>query len=206
MYKTLAIAALAGAVSAQWTQTLVPTVNIVDSNGFSYYNFDVKITADAGYQTLYNPKKVGPAWNEPEGNSETYTFNIFATAVLTFRHELAESYKGVYDFTFDVLDVTPFGQTVNWNRPEGGSFQVMGHGFREVIVGNAHTMVSELAKTCQWSVYNDAMNGNMQPTCAYDEKKWTKYEDPYWQFNAGGHLMSALGMTSYYGAAEWFHF
>ena len=36
MFKTLSIAALLGAASAQWTQTILPTVDL-NMNGFSYY-------------------------------------------------------------------------------------------------------------------------------------------------------------------------
>ena len=206
MYKTLALAALAGAVSAQWTQTIIPTVDIA-MNGFSYYKFDLTLTADAGYQTMYNPKNVGPSWSLPKGNSETYTFNIFATTTLTYKHEIAQNYKAIYDFNFDLLDVTPYGQTIHWTRPESGSaLQVMGNGFREVQVANLHTIVSELATTCSWSAYNHGVNGNFAPVCGYNEKVWTKYSDPYWQFNAGQKLFDAVNMAAYYGPTNYYNF
>ena len=54
MFKSLAIAALVGATSAQWTKTIVPTVYLT-MGGFNYYNFMISASADAALGTLYNP-------------------------------------------------------------------------------------------------------------------------------------------------------
>lgn len=219
MYKTLAVAALVGS-AASYT--------ILDSNtyawnwmnnGFSYYKCSVGLTADAGYRTLYQPSQPrsgtnmnngNMAANQPmQGNSQTYAFNIFSYLRLTFNHEVAENYKTTYDFQLDVLDFTPYGQTVTWKRfDKGDGWEAQLHAYRSLDVANAWTRVREEAKTCWWSAFSMTMP--TAPVCGYNADKVNDYMDPVWGYNAGTYFrdqMAANGntmMTDISGFHAWY--
>ena len=210
MYKTLALTAVAGTVAADFANLANPmgaqmslfNVDIKDSNGNVMYNAQSNIVVNAGYQTLYNYMNQNPA------NSESYSFNIFAGAMLTFQHEAFQSYMGTYDFAFQLLNFTPYTQVISWNRIDNGqSFGVQGAGLRDLQVGNFMTRVRENAKTCKWSVLTNG--GDMSPVCAYDGDKVTDYIDPVWKYNVGQAVLSAMNMgtmNGWYGPNSWYMF
>ena len=172
MYKTLSLAAIVGAAAAQYTNTIIPTFTI----GNSWYTGSLTFTADAGYTTLYNPQ--GPM-APPADHSETYAFNIFSYLRMTYYHEAFQSYKSTYDFQLNLLNFTPYGQTVSWSRFDSGAgFSASMSGFRDLQLGNFQTRVRENAKTCMWSALNNG--GSLNPTCAYNDDKMTDYMDPVW--------------------------
>ena len=208
MYKTLALTAVAGTVSAGFNNMGAPNgmtlpifaFTINDSNGNNMYNAMSSLNVNAGYQTLYNYQ------NPQQADSESYSFNIFANAILTFQHEAMTSYMGTYDFTMQLLNFTPYTQVVSWSRFDAGNgFSVNGAGMRDLEVGNFFTRVREVAKTCKWSALTNG--GNMNPVCAYDQDKITDYVDPVWQFNAGAMLLNSMSMqTPWYGPNSWYMF
>ena len=189
------------------------TINLDDSNGDPIYWATSSLTLNAGYQTLYNAMPMGQQTQGPQptpgpDNSESYAFNIFANAMLTFQHEAMTSYMGTYDFTFQLLNFTPYGQTIAWNRFDAmQGFGVHGAGFRDLQIGYLKTRVRENAKTCKWSALTNS--GNMTPVCAYDPDRMTDYIDPVWKFNAGGALLNAMNMGNlmgWYGPGTYYMF
>lgn len=178
MFKTLALAALVGAASAtvttnQWT---LFTASFPAGASSPYYSCGMKLAFDAGYGTQYNPK-MGPMTPQPD-NSETYAFNIFSWVKVSFNHEIMSSYMANYDFKLDVLDFTPYGQTVTWSRFDAGNgFSASTSAFHDIEILNFNTRVIENAKTCMWSAFN---NVDWQPTCAYNADRQTDYMDPVW--------------------------
>lgn len=108
MYKTLAVAALAAVASAQQTIFTVPFS--WSGNGMTYYYGNIAMTVDAGYNTLYNRHNQNPS------QSETYEFNIYSYADLQYHHEVMQTYMSTYDWKLSILDFTPYGQNVTWNR------------------------------------------------------------------------------------------
>lgn len=206
MYKTLALAAVVGTAAAQITPIQLFTFDIKDSNNKVMYHGDAVLNANVGYTTLYNAPSANPNGPSPD-NTESYSFNINAGGMLTYNHEAFQSYKSTYDFVLQVLNFTPYGQTVGWNRFDNGA--AMGGrvtGYRDLQVGNFFTRVRENAKTCSWSVFNNG--GSMNPVCAYNDDKQTDYMDPVWKFNLGqfintqmnDQLDMVLGPHAYYDA------
>lgn len=172
MYKTLTLAALLGAAAS----TMTNTGNIIAPFNFgTYYNGVLSYTFDAGYGTQYNP--AGPMAPQPD-NSQTYAFNIFSYVRLTYTHEFMQAYTSTYDWTLNVLDITPYAQTVSWSRfDKGDGFHTTVSASRNVNVLNFQTRVREVAKTCMWSAFTSS---SMTPTCAYNQDKVTDYMDPVW--------------------------
>jgi hypothetical protein len=201
MYKALSLAALVGTAAASWSQNLL-TFNVPNSdNSMNYYEGSLTVSADAGYTTLYNQQ--GP--NAPAAdNSQTYSFNIFSYLRLTYTHEAFDAYTATYDWNLRLLDFTPYGQTVSWNRLDNGqSFGMTVSAFRDLQVGNFNTRVQENAKTCMWSATNGF--SSFTPTCAYNDDKKTDYIDPVWKYNVGQQVLSNVaGLSSVIGATQWY--
>ena len=176
MYKTLTLAALAGAAVSTMTNTgdIIAPFTLA-MGGTTYYSGELSYTFDAGYTTQYNP--AGPAAPSPD-SSQSYAFNIFTYIRLTYTHEIMTDYTSTYDFQLNVLDFTPYGQTVSWSRFDNGAgFHSMVTGFRNLNILNFQTRVRENAKTCMWSPFTST---SMTPTCAYNQDKVTDYQDPVW--------------------------
>lgn len=119
MYKALALAALVGTAAAQWTQTIIPTTTL-SWNGSPIYTLMLSITADAGYQTEYNPRNFAPS-SYPSypgyDHSESYDFNIYSYVMFTYTHSMGSNdYTATYQPTFQPFYITPYGQSVKWNR------------------------------------------------------------------------------------------
>jgi hypothetical protein len=174
MYKTLTLAALLGAAAASMTNTgnIIAPFNIG-----TYYSGSLTYTFDAGYGTQYNPS--GPMAPGPD-NSQTYAFNIFSYIRLTYTHEAFQAYTSTYDWTLNLLDFTPYGQTVTWSRfDHGDGFHSTVSAFRNLNVLNFNTRVREVAKTCMWSLFTSTTSIT-NPTCAYNQDKVTDYMDPVW--------------------------
>jgi hypothetical protein len=188
MYKTLTLAALAASAAATMTNSgnIIAPMTIA-MNGFTYYTFSLGWMIDAGYGTQYNP--AGPMAPSPD-SSETYAMNIFSYLRLTYTHEVASSYNAIYDFTLNLLDFTPYGQTVGWSRFDNGQgFHTTVSGFRNLNILNFQTRVRENAKTCMWSAFTST---SMTPVCSYNQDKWTDYQDPVWQFNTGAYVATMV--------------
>lgn len=201
MYKTLAAAALVGAASAAQNVFTPMTFTWANSdNSMVYYTGTVSMTYDAGYTTLYNQGNMMP------DSSETYQLNLFAFANLEYQHEAFQAYTGIYDFKLNLLDITPYGQQVQWTRFDNGQgFTVSGAGFRNIQFGTVQTRVRENAKTCMWSAFSGTMP--TAPMCSYNQDKWTDYIDPVWGFNLGNYLQSqGTDLSSFYGMANYYTF
>lgn len=114
MYKALALTALASTAAAAWNQEIVPYTQIKNSEGtFSYYNLKLSASFDTGYQTAYNKANPGSMYQSAMADSQQgYSLNIFSWVRLTFWHEAFEAYQANYDFTLDLLDFTPVGESV----------------------------------------------------------------------------------------------
>jgi hypothetical protein len=208
MYKTLTLAAVAATAAATMTNsgTIVPQTSLT-MNGFTYYSFAIGWSMDTGYGTQYNPS--GPLAPTPD-MSQSYALNVFSWLRLTFQHEIASSYMAIYDFTANLLDFTPYGQTVAWSRfDRGDGFAVTVSGFRTLNIANFNTRVRENAKTCLWSAFTST---SMMPDCSqYNQDKWTDYQDPVWQFNTGAWVANQLDtmddntmFEDVYGPHQWY--
>lgn len=118
MFKSLGLAALAGVAAAAdgWSYNILPLFQLKNQDtGFVYYEASLTSKADVGATTLYNAN----AENGKDGhNSESYSLNINAWAGLTFYHKAFEAYTATYDAIFKAIDITPYGQTVVWSRPD----------------------------------------------------------------------------------------
>lgn len=55
MFKAILLSAIAGLASAAFSTYVIPTTAVVTFNGNIYYSCSLKITADIGARTLYNP-------------------------------------------------------------------------------------------------------------------------------------------------------
>ena len=89
-----------------------------------------------------------------------------------------------YEFHLDILNFTPYGQTISLNRlDKGDPWAVHLEAYRSLDIGNFMTMVTENAKTCEWSALSGLSPA--QPMCGYDMMKKTMYMDPVLQYNAG---------------------
>jgi hypothetical protein len=183
MYKALSLAALVGSAAATISNSMsVFSFQYPTGTSSPYYSASLVMSFDAGYGTQYNPQMMGAMQPGPD-NSESYAFNIFSWVRASFTHEVMTSYTTTYDFTFNAIDFTPYGQTVTWSRFDNGQgFAVNTSAFHNLNVLFANTRVRENAKTCVWSAFTSS---SLTPTCAYNSDKVTDYIDPVWQFNAG---------------------
>lgn len=198
MFKTVALAAAVGTAAAAGNSiTLVAPFTVDDGQGNPLYSASLTFNYNAGYTTQYNPQ-YGSATPEPS-NSQTYAANIFANIGMNFWHEAFGSYQGTYDFILDIINFTPYGQTVTWSRFDGGNgWDFDTHGYRDLNILNLKTRVVENAKTCGWSAVNNG--GSMSPVCAYNPDKQTDYIDPVWKFNGGQKIADTIGnMADIYG-------
>ena len=200
MYKTLAAAALVGTAAAMTPTTLFSWNFQNSDNTMSYYSGSMTYNYDAGYKTVYNGQPQAGGLDR----SETYAFNIFAWADLTFNHEAFQAYKASYDFRFDLIDFTPYGQTVQWNRMDNGQgFGMTTYGFRDFQVGQLKTRVTENAKTCSWSAFSATSPAS--PKCDYNEDRKTEYFDPVWKVDANNYITSSVsGLSNYLGYWSWY--
>lgn len=126
--------------------------------------------------------------------------------MMRFRHELMEAYTATYDFTFQPVTFTPYGQTFEWSRFDNGDgFSMAPHAFWELQIGNFFTKVKENAKTCQTTASTIHYTGSASPVCSYNDDKVTEYYDPVWKYNVGSQLLKLQdSMGSWYGARRWY--
>lgn len=143
--------------------------------------------------------------------SETYALNFNAWTMLTFWHEIATNYQATYDYKLNLVDFTPYGQSVTWTRVDNGAaFSVNTVAFHDLKVATIMTRVRENAKTCSWSAYNMATGAQtMTPVCAYNTNSEyaTDYQDPVWKFDGGQQLINNVNLGSianFYGQGTWY--
>lgn len=199
MFKALSFAALIATTQAAW-DSYSKSFNLV-IGGKTYYTATVGYNVKVGYTTQYNAP-TSPAAASPS-TTESYGFNIFAKVIPFFEHEAMTSYKGRYDFVMNLLDVTPYGQNVEWTRFDNGeAFATTVSGYRYVGVADLMTVVTENAKTCSWNALASPAQSPAAPVCAYDSNTETKYVDPVWKFNAGEQIFTG-DLAQWYGVQGW---
>ena len=111
-----------------------------------------------------------------------------------------------FEFTFIPFNIVPYNQDVDWNRPESKQKVVVnGYGSRQVTLLKAYTTITENIKTCGASFVDTVTNANteyLKPTCAYDPKTITKYDDAYWLYEP---LAKMDSLKNWYGSAKWWN-
>lgn len=198
MQKFILLAALLAFTQAAW--------KIEDLFSFEseFYDVEMHMTADIGYQTLYT------ATANAQAGQEAYGLNFYGFYKIYVNQQFGEVYTNSMVLNFYPFYVTAFETIVQWARLDNGqSFFLNIFGQYDIKLGWFYVNVIENAKICNFSFVDAGLDHSAEEildamTCGYSEYTVEDFKDTYWKGDLGVEILG-LGTSSWYGTQNLFN-